>query len=239
MTGRGETYDAHAAGAAADGMVISGPRVDDERCSTWSATGSRSSSGFAARCRRGQCRRRQHRGCPGCGRAPDRARSPAHRVHHERAARLHRRAGPARGYRGGACGAGLTIDEALIAEAAFDAQSGHATMARSPRADDLRCGVRGQRRRRPRCHRRPARSGLRIPDDVSIVGFDDIPLAAYFDPPLTTVRLPAFELGHAAGRALLDRIADRAVPARTLLPTELIVRASTAPSSTASASGAA
>jgi DNA-binding LacI/PurR family transcriptional regulator len=41
--------------------------------------------------------------------------------------------------------------------------------------------------------------------------------------------LPAFELGQAAGRTLLDRIADRVVPERTLLPTELIVRASTAP----------
>ena len=74
-------------------------------------------------------------------------------------------------------------------------------------------------------------AGRQVPDDISIVGFDDIPLAAYFDPPLTTVRLPAFELGHAAGRALLDRIADREIPLRTLLPTELIVRASTAPSS--------
>ncbi len=76
-------------------------------------------------------------------------------------------------------------------------------------------------------------AGRRVPDDVSVVGFDDIPLAAYFDPPLTTVRLPAYELGQAAGRALLERIADRAIPDRTLLPTELIVRASTAPPPTA------
>jgi LacI family transcriptional regulator len=63
-----------------------------------------------------------------------------------------------------------------------------------------------------------------------VVGFDDIPLAAYFDPPLTTIRLPASELGQAAGRALLERIADPAAAARRmLLPTELIVRASTAP----------
>jgi DNA-binding LacI/PurR family transcriptional regulator len=58
-------------------------------------------------------------------------------------------------------------------------------------------------------------------------------LAVYFDPPLTTVRLPAFELGQAAGQALLDRIADQAAPTRTLLPTELIVRASTAPARSA------
>ena len=70
-------------------------------------------------------------------------------------------------------------------------------------------------------------AGLKVPDDVSIVGFDDIPLAAYFDPPLTTVRLPAFELGQAAGQALLARLVDRETPHRTLLPTELIVRGST------------
>ena len=61
-------------------------------------------------------------------------------------------------------------------------------------------------------------AGRRVPDDVSIVGFDDIPLAAYFDPPLTTVRLPAFELGQAAGRALLERIADRAIAAADAAP---------------------
>ena len=72
-------------------------------------------------------------------------------------------------------------------------------------------------------------AGLRVPDDISIVGFDDIALAAYFDPPLTTVRLPAYDLGVAAGTALLDRVAGRTVPDRTLLPTELVVRSSTAP----------
>ncbi len=70
-------------------------------------------------------------------------------------------------------------------------------------------------------------AGRRVPDDVSIVGFDDIPLAGFFDPPLTTVRLPAFELGQAAGRSLIDRIDDRPVPERTLLPTELVIRSST------------
>src|SRR5204863_6706970 len=71
--------------------------------------------------------------------------------------------------------------------------------------------------------------GYRVPEDLSVVGFDDIALAAYVDPPLTTVHLPAHELGLAAGRALLDRIAHREVAERTLLPTELVVRSSTAP----------
>jgi len=80
-------------------------------------------------------------------------------------------------------------------------------------------------------------AGLRVPDDVSVVGFDDIALAAFFDPPLTTVRLPAYDLGLAAGTALLDRIAGRALPDRTLLPTELIVRSSTSPAVVDDATG--
>ena len=46
-------------------------------------------------------------------------------------------------------------------------------------------------------------AGLRIPQDIAIVGFDDIPLAEYYDPPLTTVRLPAYGLGWAGGDRLI------------------------------------
>ncbi len=80
-------------------------------------------------------------------------------------------------------------------------------------------------------------AGLDCPEDLSIVGFDDIPLAAYFDPPLTTVRLPAFELGQAAGRALLDRIAEREIAPRTLLRTELVIRSSTRAAEAAACDG--
>ena len=131
------------------------------------------------------------------------------------------------GYRHALAAAGLGADPELVAEAAFDAPSGHAAMARLLRggvfdavfvaSDVVALGAIGGLRE----------AGLRVPDDVSVVGFDDIPLAAYFDPPLSTVRLPAFELGQAAGRALIDRIYDRPVPERTLLPTELVVRSST------------
>ena len=74
-------------------------------------------------------------------------------------------------------------------------------------------------------------AGRRVPADVSVVGFDDIPLARHFDPPLTTIRLPARALGAAAGRALLERLAGRLGNERRLLPTELVVRDSTAPRS--------
>jgi len=71
------------------------------------------------------------------------------------------------------------------------------------------------------------RHGLRIPKDVALVGFDDIPLAAYVDPPLTTVRLPAYDLGRQAARLLMDIIEDKQPEKRhILLETRLIVRGS-------------
>jgi DNA-binding LacI/PurR family transcriptional regulator len=133
------------------------------------------------------------------------------------------------GYREALAEAGIEPHPEWIQEGEFDAPSGHRAMlalldrtnvtAVFVASDVVAFGAIGAVRSRR----------LRVPDDVSIVGFDDIPLAAYFDPPLTTVRLPAYELGHAAGIALLDRISHASVPARTLLPTELVVRASTGP----------
>ncbi|MCS6844341.1 MAG: LacI family transcriptional regulator [Caldilineales bacterium] len=71
-------------------------------------------------------------------------------------------------------------------------------------------------------------AGLRVPEDVSVVGFDDIPAAAFFDPPLTTVRQPAREMGVAAARLLFDLIEGRPAEAEEIvLPTELVVRSST------------
>lgn len=70
--------------------------------------------------------------------------------------------------------------------------------------------------------------GLRIPDDVSIIGFDDIPQAASVYPPLTTIRQPLAEMGATATRMLLELINNPDQPAQRIeLPTELIVRAST------------
>ena len=133
------------------------------------------------------------------------------------------------GYRGALTAAGIAPDPRLVVEGDFDAASGHQAMAAllgrvRPTAvfvasDVVAFGVlRALRDAR-----------LRVPDDVSVVSFDDIALAEHFDPPLTTVRLPAHALGAAAGRALMDRVAGRPVEPRTLLPTQLIVRDSTAP----------
>ncbi len=133
------------------------------------------------------------------------------------------------GYRDALEAAEVPFDAALVAEGAFDAASGRAAMTRLlalaeqvtavfVASDVVAFGA----------LRALREAGRRVPGDVSVVGFDDIPLARHFDPPLTTIRLPANALGAAAGRALVDRLAGRPSSERTLLPTELIVRESTA-----------
>jgi LacI family transcriptional regulator len=73
-------------------------------------------------------------------------------------------------------------------------------------------------------------AGRRVPQDVSVVGFDDIPQASRTNPPLTTVRQPLEEMGRRAVRLLLAYIADpNSPPSRIELPTELIIRGSCRP----------
>jgi LacI family transcriptional regulator len=72
-----------------------------------------------------------------------------------------------------------------------------------------------------------ARANVRVPDDVAVVGFDDIFPASLCDPPLTTVHQPMRMLGERACTRLLDRIANPDLPPRVeLLPTELVLRES-------------
>jgi DNA-binding LacI/PurR family transcriptional regulator len=71
------------------------------------------------------------------------------------------------------------------------------------------------------------RAGLRIPQDIAIVGFDDIPLAEYFDPPLTTIRVPAFALGWAVSERLIRLIQNEGLDQNSVfLKSELVVRKS-------------
>ncbi|KAB2349563.1 LacI family DNA-binding transcriptional regulator [Actinomadura rudentiformis] len=79
--------------------------------------------------------------------------------------------------------------------------------------------------------------GLRVPEDVSVVGFDDSPMTAFLDPPLTTVRQPVREMGLAAVANLLEEIGGTRAPRAELLHRpELVVRRSTAPAPVAAAS---
>jgi DNA-binding LacI/PurR family transcriptional regulator len=76
-------------------------------------------------------------------------------------------------------------------------------------------------------------AGRRVPEDVSVAGFDDIPLASYVTPPLTTVRQPFDAVATEGLRLLVHTIEkpDAEAPPAILPPVELIVRASTAPPS--------
>ena len=68
-------------------------------------------------------------------------------------------------------------------------------------------------------------AGLRVPDDISVCGFDDIDIAAYFNPPLTSIKTPCYEMGRMAANIMIDAMESRTSPrVQYLLDTELIVR---------------
>jgi LacI family repressor for deo operon, udp, cdd, tsx, nupC, and nupG len=86
-------------------------------------------------------------------------------------------------------------------------------------SDAMACGFIGEAQRH----------GLRVPGDLSVVGFDDIELVAHISPPLTTIRQPRTEIGRAAAERMLACLKGEARDADTVLPVELILRASTGP----------
>lgn len=72
-------------------------------------------------------------------------------------------------------------------------------------------------------------AGLSVPEDISVAGFDDLEMAAQIDPPLTTVRVPAIEIGHAIAKFIvgtLEKVPETRLPAR--FSAELMIRGSTA-----------
>jgi LacI family transcriptional regulator len=73
------------------------------------------------------------------------------------------------------------------------------------------------------------RHGIRVPDEIALVGFDDVAEAHQGVIPLTSVRQPGYEIGRASGAALLAQLADPTAPppATTPFPAELVVREST------------
>jgi DNA-binding LacI/PurR family transcriptional regulator len=74
------------------------------------------------------------------------------------------------------------------------------------------------------------RRGIRVPDDISLVGFDDVQEARLIEPPLTTARVPTEEIGRQCARLLLGKLEARGAPLPSrMVPTELVERASCAP----------
>ncbi len=132
------------------------------------------------------------------------------------------------GYKDALLAAGIPLNESMICYADFDPRSGYKAMksllesgesfsAAFVASDNVAMGAKSALRD----------AGLQIPDDVSLIGFDDIPWAAYADPPLTTVRLPAEQLASEACLLLLSLLQDTPEKEqKIILDTELIVRQS-------------
>jgi LacI family transcriptional regulator len=135
------------------------------------------------------------------------------------------------GYRRALAEAGCTAETDWVAEASFDEAGGHVAASRLLRLEprptalfvaNVRAALGASAAVR--------RLGLRVPADVSIVGFHDAPFAGYLEPPLTTVRMPLHEMGRQAVDNLLTLLSGGAVDdVMVATPPELIVRASTAP----------
>jgi len=69
-------------------------------------------------------------------------------------------------------------------------------------------------------------AGRRVPEDVSVVGFDDVPISRFISPPLTTVRAPIEQVGRTAVQLLVKRILNQPCETEVLLPTQLVIRQS-------------
>jgi LacI family transcriptional regulator len=84
------------------------------------------------------------------------------------------------------------------------------------------------------CYDVLAERGMSCPEDVSVIGFNDMPFAARFNPPLTTIHIPHYEIGKAAGELMLERLQDGdSEPREIRLEPSLVVRESTARRATA------
>ncbi|MCB9249404.1 MAG: substrate-binding domain-containing protein [Ignavibacteriales bacterium] len=70
-------------------------------------------------------------------------------------------------------------------------------------------------------------NGYKIPEDVSVIGFDDVEADLMLEPPLTTIRVPKFELGVEALRAMINYLNNKSNTKKILVPVELILRQST------------
>lgn len=126
---------------------------------------------------------------------------------------------------------GLDPDPALISAAqAFSEEEGAAAMsAIADRSDDFTAVVAGNDLLAIGCYGVLAERGLKVPEDVSVTGFNDMPFVDKLSPPLTTVRIPHYDMGAEAARILLRHIEEPDAPVTSLLlKRELVVRGSTA-----------
>jgi DNA-binding LacI/PurR family transcriptional regulator len=131
------------------------------------------------------------------------------------------------GYEAALRGAGLPVDPALVGEADFSEEGGAKAMldllARQPHLDAVFAASDLMAAGALRALRG---AGRRVPDDVALVGFDDLVTSQHTDPPLTTVRQPLADMGREMTRMLLATIAGEEPDPVVIMRTELVVRAS-------------
>lgn len=132
------------------------------------------------------------------------------------------------GYRSALTAAGIPPSDALVEVADFSREGGATAMARLlDRTPDLDGVFAASDLMAVGAMSTLARRGLRVPNAVAVVGFDDSPLAESTDPPLTSVRQPMSEMGREMVRLLFTAMEDReAVTRSVILGTELVVRGS-------------
>jgi LacI family transcriptional regulator len=135
------------------------------------------------------------------------------------------------GYRLALSEAGIDYDEALVRAGNFTDESGYSPMLALLDLNEPPTGVFvGSDTVALGAYMAMRDRGLSVPQDISIIGFDNMPVGKYLQPALTTVHLPASDIGQQAAALLLDVIGEQTPSeVKVSLPTSLIVRSSTAP----------
>lgn len=135
------------------------------------------------------------------------------------------------GFRSAHDEAGVTHDPSLIASGNFYVEAGYGHGLRMLSGPDRPTAIfAGSDMQALGVLRAAHELGLSVPRELSVVGYDDLPLASWVGPPLTTVRQPLTEMGAAATRMLFEMISGGTPPVTRLnLSTDLVVRESTAP----------
>ncbi len=131
------------------------------------------------------------------------------------------------GYKSGLQKAGLQFDPKLVVDSDFKESGGASAMttllAADPKLDAVFVANDVMAFGAMRALRN---SGRRVPDDVAVVGFDDIPASAMTHPPLSTVRQPLYEMGRTAASMVMAAVRGESIAKRIELPTSLVIRES-------------
>jgi LacI family transcriptional regulator len=125
---------------------------------------------------------------------------------------------------------GITGDDSLIREGDFGAESGYSATLSLLRDERTPTAIFAANDRMAISAMAAAADlGLRVPNDLTVIGFDDIITASLVRPALTTVALPAYEIGASAMRLMLKLLEGEECPKTVWLSTELVVRQSSGP----------